>query len=324
MKISVALCTYNGEKYIAQQLHSILEQTVSVDEIVLSDDNSGDKTLQIAQEILSHSNVSYKILRNIPAKGVARNFLDALKLTTGDYCFTCDQDDIWCPDKVSKFLSYAQMSGKDLYFSDGILVDADGKPMGNRLWEAYGIRYEQLSEKRLVDTMLRRPVVTGAAMMVSRKLVESADAAIQDILHDEWLSMLAAVSNSAQAINETTFLYRQHGNNVVGAKAQGFFEKAGIWYKNLWNIGKIRSVYLARMRAFDLAAEGTEYQDTVKAAKEFWETLSSLPNVKKHTQLSIITKLLISKQYARYYTGLRGYVRDVLSLLPQSRKTTSQ
>ena len=100
MRISVAICTYNGEKYIREQLESILNQEYSVDEIVVGDDGSSDRTIEVAEKILKTSDVSYRILRSTTNIGYRKNFERTIAATKGEIIFLSDQDDVWKRNKV--------------------------------------------------------------------------------------------------------------------------------------------------------------------------------------------------------------------------------
>ena len=102
MKISIALCTYNGEKFIAEQLQSLFDQTVKADEIVVSDDGSKDKTLEIINEFKNKNDIPIRILEHKENFGVFKNFEYCIKQCNGDIVFTCDQDDYWMPTKLEK------------------------------------------------------------------------------------------------------------------------------------------------------------------------------------------------------------------------------
>ena len=104
MKLSVAMCTYNGAEFIEEQLISILNQTVKIDEIIICDDCSTDDTLEILQKIIEQNNSVITIFRNEVNLRSNKNFEKALSLCTGDYIFFSDQDDIWKKNKVQKFI----------------------------------------------------------------------------------------------------------------------------------------------------------------------------------------------------------------------------
>ena len=315
MKFSVALCTYNGEKYIEEQLNSILRQSVRVSEIIICDDNSKDNTVTVADSILKNSGISYQIMINDPPLGVADNFLKALKHTRGDYVFTCDQDDIWHDDKVKFFWEAVQQSRKALYFSDGILVDGDAKPLGSTLWEAYGVDRELESGEALLPILIRRPMVTGAAMLVSRELIDQINEIPEQWLHDEWFAMIAAVKDNISTICVQTFDYRQHGNNVVGAKKYSFFEKARLWVSNIEKLSILRRIQLEKSRDVLLLTAGTQYESINKEAVAFWEAMVELSKVNMFKGVFRVLKIYSTGDYKRFYTGPRGALRDILACI---------
>src|SRR5687768_2514416 len=103
MVISVALCTYNGAKFIAEQLESICKQTTPPNEIVICDDGSTDDTIACIDRVKkNHPAIDWKIKRNTANLGYVKNFEQAVLLTTGDIVFLSDQDDVWLPEKVQK------------------------------------------------------------------------------------------------------------------------------------------------------------------------------------------------------------------------------
>lgn len=320
MNISVALCTYNGENYIEEQLRSILEQSVSVDEIVVCDDGSTDNTIDIADKVLTSGGISYRILKNEKSLGVSNNFLKALKMSTGDYVFTCDQDDIWDVNKVKVFMAEVKKSRKDLYFSNGILIDSKGNSLGSSLWDAYLIDIKTITEKPLMEALLKRPIVTGAAMLVSREIINRIDFIPEGVLHDEWFSMIAAASNSIHPLAQTTFFYRQHGNNVVGAKRESFFERFNHWLNGFRNLPQLRHKLYLRSKALVIAAQNTPYHDLTVKGLDFWNTAKDFESLTRRKQLATATKCLIDKQYHMFYTGYRGYLRDVLSVFVRQNK----
>ena len=313
MKFSVALCTYNGEKYIEEQLNSILNQSVPVDEIIICDDNSKDSTIVLAERILKNSGISYRIMVNDPPLGVAGNFLKALKHTTGDYVFTCDQDDIWHEDKVQVFANAIHESQKLLYFSDGYLVDGEAKSLGSSLWEAFGVEKELASGEAFLPILIRRPMVTGAAMTVSRTLIDQIDTIPELWLHDEWFAMAAAVNDEIAPIMEKTFDYRQHGKNQVGAKKLNFRKKAEKWISVLNILENFRAKNLKKKRDIVPLVIGTQYEAVAVEAVAFWSSLNDLPTLSFFKRLLLISRLYRIGAYSKYYTGIRGALRDVLS-----------
>ena len=128
MFCSVAMSTYNGERFLAEQLSSICAQTRPVDEIVVSDDGSSDGTLRILDDFrLAHPQIHWKILPSAENHGFRESFLRALKACGGDLIFLCDQDDRWAPGKVETMLRHFEANPAMLsLISDFKTIDADG------------------------------------------------------------------------------------------------------------------------------------------------------------------------------------------------------
>lgn len=127
--ISVVMATYNGEKYIREQLNSILSELEEDDEVVISDDHSSDRTIQIIESI---QDSRIKIFINPGQAGVNKNFENALKMASGDIIFFSDQDDIWLPGKVEACKE--ALKDCDCVFHDALVIDAQGNTLKNSFY----------------------------------------------------------------------------------------------------------------------------------------------------------------------------------------------
>lgn len=221
-RVSVALCTHQGERWIAEQLHSILAQTRQVDEIVVGDDASTDRTLDIVRQVASETDVPFRIRRHEAALGVAENFADAIAATTGDVVALSDQDDVWHADRIERLLP--RLDGVALVHSNARLVDATGAPLGSTLEESLEMsawERSALQEGRALDALLRRNLVTGATVLVRRDAALAALPIPSAWIHDEWLAMCAALGDGVRYEPEPTIDYRQHGGNAIGVERLG-------------------------------------------------------------------------------------------------------
>ena len=136
MKISVAMCTYNGEQYLREQLDSIAKQTRLPDELVVSDDGSIDKTLKLIEEFASSSPFPVRISVNDKNLGTTRNFEKAIWSCEGEVIALCDQDDIWHVKKLELVEALmASAASVGLVISDAELVDAASRRRGRSLWQ---------------------------------------------------------------------------------------------------------------------------------------------------------------------------------------------
>jgi glycosyltransferase involved in cell wall biosynthesis len=223
LKVSAVVCTYNGEKFLAEQLHSIAHQSRQPDEIIVSDDGSTDSTLDIVTEFSSGASAAgptWKLLTRGKPLGVAGNFAHALSQARGDIIALADQDDIWEPHRVESGLAYFRDASVLLVHSDAILIDAKGNAIGSLmafLRLSRGERHNLRSGKAL-DALLRRNLVTGATTMIRSSLLERALPVPEGWIHDEWLALVAAMEGEVVFSDSPVIRYRQHQGNEIGVE----------------------------------------------------------------------------------------------------------
>ncbi|WP_349236135.1 glycosyltransferase family 2 protein [Cryobacterium sp. BB307] len=229
LTVSVALCTHNGMPYVAEQVRSILHQTRPPAQLVLSDDDSTDATVETVNKVIARfraerpdSGISVTIIENRPALGVVRNFEGAVAACTGDLIALSDQDDLWVPDRLERMVAeFERRPELTLLHTDARLVDGDAKPLASRLFDAieFTPQEQQLErEGRAFELLLKRNVVTGATTMFRRDLLERALPFVDDWVHDEWLAMVASVFGTVDFLPDALVDYRQHGANQIGAQ----------------------------------------------------------------------------------------------------------
>ncbi|WBV61968.1 glycosyltransferase family 2 protein [Chryseobacterium camelliae] len=219
MKISVALCTFNGEKYLQQQIDSILHQTVKVNEIVVCDDGSGDSTLQILQEYHNQFPEIFRIYSNEKNLRSVKNFEKAISLCTGDFIFLSDQDDIWEEIKVERYLNhFKQHPTIDVICSNGYLIDDNNTQLEKyTVWDVPQIlKSNNLDYFKIFCTIGN--FATGASMAIRKSFVEKIlpFPLIDGFHHDEWIAVIASEENRFDFINDKLFSYRIHSEQQVG------------------------------------------------------------------------------------------------------------
>lgn len=223
MTISVALCTYNGASFIAEQIASILDQDRPVDELVIADDGSTDDTVARALAVIAaHGRPPRVHLLESPAPlGVTANFARALQACSGELLVLSDQDDVWHPARVSRMASmFDARPGLLLAHGDARIVDGDGRASGESLFQTIGVtdaERRDVHEGRAFDVLLRRNIVTGATTMLRRELVVAAAPFPASWVHDEWLAVIAAVTGEVDLLETALVDYRIHGGNQIGA-----------------------------------------------------------------------------------------------------------
>ena len=228
--ISVALCTFNGARYLSEQLESITAQSRPARELIVSDDGSTDETSTLVERFRTRSPIPVTVLVG-PRRGVTANFQNAISAARGDYVALSDQDDIWHPDHLARLADRLDEDPRALLVhSDARLVAEDGAALGSGLVEALRWRPDEHRAAATGDSfpaLIRRNLVTGATAMFRRELLEAALPIPSEWLHDEWLAIVAAAIGRTAFIPEQLLDYRQHGANQVGARKRGLAERAG-------------------------------------------------------------------------------------------------
>ncbi len=231
MTVSVALATYNGERFLREQLESLARQTKLPDELVVCDDGSKDHTLEIVAEFAKDSPFPVNIHRNERNLGHADNFLQTASLCKGELIAFCDQDDVWQESKLERCC--ASFDDPDVQ----MVVHAAQVVQENL--EATGKFYPQISEYRSIDPLRFDPwhVYPGFAMVFRSHLMALADYKLrpQPVIpgepgfmpHDRWVYLLAGVSGKIVLLPETLAIYRRHESNATLMPRQGLAKLAG-------------------------------------------------------------------------------------------------
>ncbi|MBQ4407180.1 MAG: glycosyltransferase family 2 protein [Bacteroidales bacterium] len=200
--ISVCLATYNGEKFLREQLDSILCQLSENDEIVISDDSSTDGTREI---IKSYNDRRIKLYINNGKHGYVTNFENAFVHSNGEYIFLSDQDDIWLPNKIDAVMQ--SLKSFDLVMHDANIVNGNGQNLGKTFYSIIKHRKNSFIANWL------RPRFLGCCMAFNRNVLEKA-LPMTSLDHDYWIGMLALYKFKVVFLNDALINYRRHGNNV--------------------------------------------------------------------------------------------------------------
>lgn len=205
--ISVCIAAYNGEKYLAQQLDSILVQLDEQDEVILSDDGSDDGTLTIIKDY-AEKDARIRLIDG-PRSGVIANFEQAIKEAQGDYIFLADQDDVWFPEKVAETLTFFEKSPKiDMVVSDLVIVDEGLKMIRPSYFEYRKIK------SGFWSNILRNSYI-GAGMCFRGQMKKQILPIPRRVpMHDMWIGLLAEHTKSSAFLWEPLTYYRRHDGNV--------------------------------------------------------------------------------------------------------------
>lgn len=218
-KVSVAICTYCGERYITEQLTSIIQQTRPVQEIILSDDSSTDCTIELADSILSTSGIPYRIIRNQKNSGVTKNFETCISACSGNIVLTSDQDDLWKPNKVEMLLASFDDPKVVLAYSDAKIIDANGCELYPSLYRRDGFLPEPFTQRKYTDAVVRlSQTVYGCTMAFRKDFVSSIIPFYNSRAnHDAWIMACAPLFGKIAFLPEPLISYRIHGENTVAS-----------------------------------------------------------------------------------------------------------
>jgi len=223
-QVSVVVCTYNGARFVREQLESIRVQTLPPAEIIISDDGSTDETLEIVrnfQSTMAQSATPVRVFHREEALGPARNFWAALEEVNHELVALADQDDVWREDKLEVLgTHFADNPDVLLAHSDALLVGEQGATLGSLLHSLRATRGElrALATGRGLDALVKRNLVTGATVMLRAELIKRASPLPPGWMHDEWLALVAAAGGGLAFEPERLIAYRQHSSNQIGAQ----------------------------------------------------------------------------------------------------------
>ena len=286
------MATYNGERYLREQLDSILTQTISFDEIIICDDASTDSTWKIICEYAIQDS-RIKVFRNPENIGVIKNFERVLALCTGDYIAMCDQDDIWVPRHLEILLN---IIGDNMAAAgDAEIISAEGEHTGIKL--SYCENVDSVPDNDLhkaYSIFFYRGFYYGSSMLVKKKLVNKVLPIPESIhnYHDFWLSCCACFCGGIQNTKEIVTLYRRHPTAVTGMKYRKSRFRTFIGHLLFNRTLKYRSALVLAIReriGDDLTSEQKDFLELAEnyfiRRKTFWGRLVNSIFELKHFKL---------------------------------------
>ena len=274
-KVDILLATYNGEKYLSQQLDSLLAQTYTNFRLIISDDMSTDSTTEILKEYVQKDKriIVYTHDKNL---GVVSNFEFLLTKVENKYYMFCDQDDIWNEDKIDKTMKKLQESNADLVFTDLEVVDDELKTIHNSYWELKGLK-EKIEKYNSFNALYLNNYVTGCTMLAKSETIKQVIPLPKNskyVLHDYWLALMVSQNGKIEFLNEPTIKYRQHTNNKVGSKTKS---------ESLSGLKEIRELFIdVKKQHFNIFIENEDkfihenIKELNKKALKYYEKLEKV------------------------------------------------
>lgn len=207
---SIAMATYNGEKYINEQIESILKNMNPDDELIISDDGSTDKTIDIIKKY-QKKDKRIKLFKG-PSKGVKQNFANAIKNTKGKYIFLADQDDIWEKNKIETIDKLFKNNNYMVITHNALIVDEKLSPYNKTFFEFRN------SKKGMIKNLYKNSYI-GCCMAFRRDLIDKILPIPNNIeMHDQWIGFLGEEYGESFFVNECLIKYRRHSNNASEMK----------------------------------------------------------------------------------------------------------
>lgn len=325
--VSIVMATFNGEKYLRQQLNSILNQDYRYLEVIIVDDASTDSTQTILEEYSQQdTRVNYMCAED--NAGASVSFERALGLATGEFIAFADQDDIFEVQKISILVEILKENpGRDVVASDLCLIDEAGVIIADSMWKHQQLR---TTEGKPFNQLLYMNFVTGCAMMIRRRLLNIAiPFPVDCIVHDWWLAVVccSAHGGGLVLVDQPLTLYRQHGSNSIGShlvslqssinratnlesriqwyqmnrkRVEGYLSKGG------WNTDELSALHRAKDAFEGLCMASTNsFPDRVKTVGEVLQ-MASCESIKHRLGLALFTLYPMFIDHLRSIFGKRS------------------
>jgi glycosyltransferase involved in cell wall biosynthesis len=328
MKMSVAMCTYNGAEFLPAQLESILAQTRRPDKLVVCDDGSNDDTRQQLKEFATQSPVPVSLRFNEKNLGSVQNFAQAIALCNGDVIVLSDQDDVWRHDKLQRIeAAFNQSPTAGLVFSDAEIVAEDLTPLGRRMWDEVGFddhKRKLVHTGRALEVLIHGWTVTGATMAVRSQFIKLALPIPNEIamIHDGWIALTVAAVAGVVAIDEPLVKYRQHDKQQIGAPAR--VEQG----PGLHGIQAVQTAFRRRNNSADLHKILETLEERLLVHADSFDTRRALSFVSDYAfhlnvranlpqrrlnRVPRILRELLSLRYHEYANGFKSAAKDLVS-----------
>lgn len=321
MRISIVLCTWNGERHLQPQLDSLLAQTRRPDEIVVADDLSADGTWALVDAFATRARglgIEVDVRRNPVNLGYVENFSAGLRRATGDLLFLCDQDDVWHVEKLARMeAEFLRRPGLGLLHTDARLVDAAGADMQCSLFEALEMTADEIGGEhagRAFEVLLRRNTVTGATAALRAALLPGVLPVPAGWVHDEWLAIAISTRAEVDCLEWPSIDYRQHGANQIGIRRRTTAEKLfnpHVDKRGFMDVVARRLEHVLHTQSGLCLAPGQLRELTGKAVHSRFR--ADLPRSAPRRVAAVLREARTGR-YGRYSSGLRSILSDLVDL----------
>lgn len=294
-QIDIILATYNGEKYLKEQLDSILNQTYTNFRLLISDDCSKDSTKEILKEYEKKDD-RIKVFFQEKNLGYVKNFEFLLNKVENSIYALSDQDDIWNKDKVEKSYNKLKEENADLVFTDLEMIDEEGKTIKNSFND-----YMKLSKKiektlNSYELAYLYNCVTGCTILAKAEMLKKIlpiPKSSKHMIHDYWIAIITALNGKVTYLKEPTIKYRQHSQNQIGANHTVYkFNKFEQVRNHLIDVKLgVFGVYVQNKEKFP-----KELQEQNEEAYKYFKSLQQIENI-NFRNLKIFKKLYKNEMF---------------------------
>lgn len=327
-KISIALCTYNGARFLPEQLESFIKQTRLPAELVVGDDCSTDETIALIEDFAKIAPFAVRLEINRKNLGSTRNFEQTVSRCSGDLIFLADQDDVWFPHKIERVAAKFEKNPEAaLIFSDAELVGENLEPLGKNLWDFTfpAKRRKAARAGKMLEVLLSQNVVTGATAAFRARFREAFTPIPDDVpnlIHDAWIALVIADCAEVKFIEEPLIKYRQHSRQQLGLNFQSRTGKTAADREKSYAASIVflenEKSRLARMNEFlerlpRLAAHPDTIEKLIREKQqliEHYKTRKNLPSNRAERLLPIASEIL-SGRYRRFSKSFLSAAKDL-------------
>lgn len=319
-RISVAMCTYNGSRFIWEQLQSIANQSCLPNELIVCDDGSTDDTMTLISTFAAQAPFHVRAFSNESTLGVTKNFERAIRLCDGDVIALSDQDDIWKPEKLERLWTALEEHPEAGYvFSDAEVVDEQGKSVVPSLWGDLGLLngpIERFHTSTQLEVLLRGNVVMGASMAFREPMREIILPISKQWIHDYWIAVLSSTFTSGVCISECLLKYRRHPAQEMGIRYRGKSRRK-------ISLATTRDEYWKKAEAFRELRDQAKYVATsllcspanlelLAEKEEHLSKRAAIHSTKGTSRVAMVFSEVLTGRYQRFSDSWRSFGRDLI------------
>lgn len=301
--VSVLMATYNGEKYIEEQLESLRQQEQKIDEVIIIDDDSTDETAKIVTDFIKRYTLSgWRLIKNDSNRGWKNNFMNGLQQCTGDYIFTCDQDDIWEPFKIKEMSAILDEKEEILLLASNYkaFYQKDGKTVKETMMPDTGEIYHYPLDEQVL--FVKRP---GCVYAIRKRVVDYIkEYAFDNYPHDAFVWRVAMLLDGLYIYNRMTIRYRRHEQTATGRD-----KKTGIYKLN--SLTYYQKVLKSMIRFVNSETDVQEKEEKLKYIKAAEQWCVYREKALKNADVIAWLKLM---KYHKYYYNKKSWFADFLML----------